>query len=132
MIIYFFRFDLLSGFNGQEGAVLVFLPTFMRLTNESIQNGMSREYIRLAVTNLCNAATPLSVNLCIDFFIRTYELDSFNDDKQRGIRLSQIFGKFHTNTLYLKKEKNDQKSSLKVFFSVKWDNSIINYLKSNI
>ena len=94
-----FRFDLMSGFTSQEGALLVFLPHIYNQTQESIKNGMSKEYMELSLNLICKMATPYSTELCVNFYKSVYNLDSIADDKQRGIQLSYLYGEFKvTNT----------------------------------
>ena len=89
------RFDLLCGFNKQEGATFALLPiTFLNLTQESVLNGMSKEYARVTLTSICEKATPLSVDLCVNSLMSTYGLDTITDDKERGIQLSYVYGMY--------------------------------------
>ncbi|XP_067937649.1 bile salt-activated lipase-like [Watersipora subatra] len=86
------RFDLLGGFNKQDGAGTTIGPTIINITQESIANGMSMNYVDIGLELTCSTINRLSVNLCKDFFIRTYELDTAPNDTERGIRYSYALG----------------------------------------
>ena len=81
------------GFAKQEGALGIFLPTMTNTSQESIENGLSRNYARMVLTDLCKKTTPLSVNLCINFYMKTYGLDTTDDDIKRGLELSFLYGR---------------------------------------
>ncbi|XP_067946461.1 acetylcholinesterase-like [Watersipora subatra] len=90
------RFDLLGGFNGQEGASFL-VPTALNLTQESIAKGMSEKYADIGLEFTCSTINRLSVNLCKDFFIRTYGLDTAANDTERGIRYTYAMGELYFN-----------------------------------
>ena len=48
---------------------------------------------RDALKKTCNGLTPMSINLCVDFFMHTYNISSAPNDQERGVRLSYVFGK---------------------------------------
>ena len=83
---------MLSGFNGQEGSISAFLPTLTNATQEPFTDGLSLDYVKIALLHTCEVATPPSVNLCVEFYINTYGLDTTDDDKERGVRLSYALG----------------------------------------
>ena len=89
------------GFNEQESAYEVFSPTNKNLTQESVEHGLSISYVRLALRELCKTTTPLSVNLCIEFYIKTYGLDVITNDTERGIRLSYVLGMLKRSLLFI-------------------------------
>ena len=86
--------DLIAGFNGQEGGVFLApiiqgLAATQKKTITGFTNGMCRD----ALKKTCNGLTPMSINLCVDFYMHTYNITSAPNDQERGVRLSYVFGK---------------------------------------
>lgn len=94
-----FRFDLLSGMNGQEGAtqLLFDLGGFAATKNKTIANGVSMELARDFLRSRCaSMLTPLSPDLCAEFVIKTYRLEYTRSDRDRAVRLADFIGINHT------------------------------------
>ena len=89
------------GFNGQEGlydALSVLIPN---ITQHPIDNGISKDTLNTVLTAFCTSVTPLSVNLCLHFYMNAYGFNTITDDKQRLIQLSDVFGKLYSNKYYI-------------------------------
>ena len=69
-------------------------PIFVNKIQESVVNGTSKNFVRLMLLDICERATPLSVELCVSFLKRAYDLDTIADDKERGIQLSYVYGMY--------------------------------------
>ena len=61
-------------------------------TLESLLNGTNKKFAHSRLTSICERATPLSVDLCVNSIEKTYVLDAITDDKERGIQLSYVHG----------------------------------------
>ena len=76
----FERFDLLSGFNGQEGIRL---------------SASRRRYkVKRALTPLCQMMTPFSLDLCIEFLTDIYGFNNISSLQQKDFQLSEVFGEY--------------------------------------
>ena len=86
--------DLIAGFNGQEGGVFL-APIIQGLaaTQKKTITGFTNDMCRDALKKTCNGLTPMSINLCVDFYMHTYNITSAPNDQERGVRLSYVFGK---------------------------------------
>ena len=86
--------DLIAGFNGQEGGVAL-TPIIQGLaaTQKKTITGFTNEMCRDVLKKTCNGLTPMSINLCVDFYMHTYNISSAPNDQERGVRLSYVLGK---------------------------------------
>ena len=94
----FSRFDLMAGFNGQEGGLFMSLVLFpmLQARNESIDDGCSMEMAKDFLTQYCIMTyTDQAAELCADYIIRLYGLDEAVDRRDRIIRLSLFTGRFY-------------------------------------
>jgi len=91
-----YRFDLMVGFNGQEGGVFYSfeIPLFAQALNKSIfEHGVDMEVVRESLRIKClTQITPFSPNLCADWIISTYKIDETDDDRERAARLVAFLG----------------------------------------
>ena len=91
-----YRYDLMAGFNGQEGSVFLHLFVFPMIAarNQSIDEGCSMEMVTEFLQGFCSQSfTTQAPELCADFIIREYGLDTAVDERQRTIRLSLFVGR---------------------------------------
>lgn len=93
-IIAFYSVDLIAGFNGQEGGVeLIPLMAIMAKEEGKAITGFTNEMSRNLMRTLCKSTTPMSIGLCVDFYMNAYNITNAPDDQERGVRLSYAFGK---------------------------------------
>lgn len=83
----------MAGFNGQEG-LLTLAKLLSDVANKSVaDNGYPLDMARDAVDKLCRILTPMSVNMCTDFLMELYGIDSAQDNRDRAIKMIDMFGK---------------------------------------
>ena len=92
MTPYCFRVDLLAGYNGQEG--LLMLSKLLRDDNHQhiSKNGMAKQEAREDVRRLCEVFTPNTVDSSFDFMMDSYGIDSEEDDKNRTLKVIEMYG----------------------------------------
>lgn len=93
----FYRFELMSGINEQDGGIILGTDTtpFAAALNMTLDNGISLKFARQYLKNRCPTwFTPFSAELCTEFVVNTYGLDSTDDDKERLILLVAFLSKF--------------------------------------
>ena len=81
------------GFNGLEGLSFLVAALTTNVTQQPITNGTSEEIANQFLTDFCKAASPLSVDLCVQFVRDVYGFDKIRDDKERLIQLTHVFSK---------------------------------------
>jgi len=90
------RFDLMVGFNGQEGGLFYSFETALvaQALNKSIfEYGVDMEVVRESLRIKClTQITPFSPELCADWIISTYKIDETDDDRERAARLVAFLG----------------------------------------
>ncbi|KAF6027311.1 hypothetical protein EB796_014378 [Bugula neritina] len=82
------KYDLLIGFNEQEGLAVYYFDAVMyaRDRNISLADGVTMAFIQDYLTEKCDIwFTPYSIELCVDFIIQTYRLDTAAGDKERAV-----------------------------------------------
>jgi len=66
----------------------------LMIGGSSKQDGLSFRQIRQFLTESeCAKATPLSIELCVDFYVDLYDLESATDDRERTEKYSYLLGK---------------------------------------
>ena len=98
----FYRFDILAGFNGQEGGVwwAYSVAPFLAALNTTTDNGIDLEQVTTFLQHRCQSmVTPLSANLCSQFIINNYLLNNATDDQDRARNLIEYLGKVLTYML---------------------------------
>ena len=86
----------MAGFNGQEGAghILFFVFPMVSARNESTDDGCSMEMVTEFLSQFCSHTfTTQAPELCTEFIIQQYGLDTAADGRERAVRLSYLFGK---------------------------------------
>lgn len=66
-----------------------------RIEAETKKNltGFSLDQAKTSVSNKCRGWTPLSTDLCVEYVMNAFAVDSAAiDDQERGRRLSKLFG----------------------------------------
>ena len=87
------------GFNGQEGIGGVMAGVHLgtrKINLNATRNGYSISMARTALKSYCKILTPMSINLCAEFLLKTYNITAADDDRERAVRLSYVFGKQET------------------------------------
>jgi len=66
---------------------------YARDRNISLADGVTMAFIQDYLTEKCDIwFTPYSIELCVDFIIQTYRLDTAAGDKERAVRLVEFLG----------------------------------------
>lgn len=117
------RFELMSGINEQDGGIILGTDTtpFAAALNMTLDNGISLKFARQYLNNRCPTwFTPFSAELCTEFVVNTYGLDSTDDDKERLIRLVAFLNEafFNADTLnQLEQHSGGDKSTYAYYFT---------------
>lgn len=90
----FYRFDLMSGINNQEGGIMYGfeVPMFAGMLNKTGENGVDMEIINAILNFKCTTITPLAVALCDSFLKYLYKFEEQPSDRQRAKRLIDMEG----------------------------------------
>lgn len=97
--LFYFRYDLLAGFNAQEGRLFLTL-SLRAFPDVNITNGVSQEMAERILSNECSRAfTPNSPAMCQYFLDTLYRLKHSRSDRVRAIRLTDILGKISHSRL---------------------------------
>ncbi|KAF6018152.1 NLGN2 [Bugula neritina] len=86
------RFDLLTGFNGQEG--LQFIESIFHKGGPHYTNGTPPEFVTGIVSSACATVNPQSADTCLAFFKEHYDITTISDDMDRAVALSALYGDF--------------------------------------
>lgn len=100
---YIHRFDLMAGFNGQEGGGFFSyeIAPMIMARNESLDDGCSMEMVKDYLHQHCVLKyTTQAPELCVDFIISLYGLDQAVDERDRAIRLTNMAGNVKLCPLY--------------------------------
>lgn len=92
------RFDLLAGVNDEDANIMLAIDTGMyaMMSQRSIEQGVSMDFAREYLTFECpHWFTPFSPELCADFVISNYGLETAANDKDRALRLRDFLGKLY-------------------------------------
>lgn len=84
----------MAGFNGQEGSLITdaAFKSYQASHPEANLTLPSAQFVRDTVSDYCDRLTPLSSELCAQYYTDIYMLDNITDDRERGIVLSYLQG----------------------------------------
>lgn len=102
-VTIFSRFDLLIGFNGQEGGISysTLVQILADLTGHNITNGTSILFITQVVLPFyCAQQAPQSVELCLYFIRDHYQFNDAGDDRERAHMLIEFLGKIGGDQIF--------------------------------
>ena len=94
-VLFCYRFEVMSGFNGQEGLLIyaVDVGIYSMMTNNSIAEGIDENFTKDYLFYRCKTQiTPQSPHLCVNYIINVYKLDEAIDNNDRARRLIEFLG----------------------------------------
>ncbi|KAF6023162.1 ces3 [Bugula neritina] len=119
--LYVVRFELLAGFNGQEGGA-IYVKYSMKYP-KILTEGVDMELVTRVVTEMCvDRQSVESPTLCTAHIIRLYGLEEAGDDLERARRLVEFFGDekiVESNVRQLEQHSAGEKPTYAYYFTEK-------------